>query len=47
MAYSNETKGFRLYDPTSKILFISHGIIFNEEKVWNIHDTLSIVNTSP
>lgn len=31
MGYSNKTKGFRFYDPTTKILIINHDIIFSED----------------
>ena len=34
MGYSEETKGYRLYAPQNKALFISRDVIFNENDAW-------------
>lgn len=35
LGVSEETKGYRLYDPINKKVFVSKDVLFEEEKQWD------------
>ncbi|GKV09292.1 hypothetical protein SLEP1_g20816 [Rubroshorea leprosula] len=41
LGYSDETKGYRFYDPITKKLLISHDVIFDEKNSWNWNEKKS------